>query len=217
MNAFWSQSVLRRLLIRRLLECLLLLVLVGACFLAYREVYKARLALEEEQLRLVSQPKYLQHLSTLRGDLRGRSTDIERILQLVVDGADIVNFIAHLEETATNHDILLEVPSIVEVQEQNAEGQPIESTGPFRAIQLTISGQGEPSDLLEYIHKLEHDQRLVAVPVWEISTDVSSGVALSQTQARAVGDEERVVEPAVSSKLQAEFILVVHNEKYSSQ
>lgn len=217
MRGFWSHSELRRLVIWRGIELVVLLAIVGACFWAYRVVYKMRVALEEEQLRLVEQPQYLQHFSALRGDLRGRSSDIERILALVIDGGDIVSFIAHLEETAKSFDVSLEVPSIVEVPERDETEQLIEASGPFRSIQLTIKGLGEPANLLEFIHKLEHDQQLVALPEWEISTDAGSEAAFRQTYGLVVGGEGSAMEPESPSVLSAELILVVHNEKYSSQ
>jgi hypothetical protein len=117
---------------------------------------------------------------------------------------------------ARTHNVVVEVPTIDEVILQDEAGQIIEPNGPFRSIKLTIGGDGSPADLLEFVHKLEHGSRLVSLPQWEISVDTRGGaLAGSVVAGREIGEAGLNVARERPSKLNAEIILLVHNEKYS--
>lgn len=207
---------LRRSIILRSLESILLLLVVAAGAVGYGKVKATLAAVERQQAAIAARPEYLLRLATIQTQLRDRSPDSKRILQLILDPADIVGFIAGIEATADRHQVVLAVPSINEVKILNAAGLPIDPTGPFRSIQLSINAVGKPSDLLEYVHELEYGPHLVTLPKWSITVGAATPVAFSSSNAtRLAGGAPASALAPPPGKLEAEVILLVHNEKFS--
>lgn len=218
MPAFWSDAKLKRMLLLRLGEIGALVMLLVGCYVGYGRVEALEVVVEKERLRIASRPQYLLSLSALQTELRGRGADINRIAALVTNPQDIVQFIADIENLARTHTVVVEVPTIDEVILLDEAGQPLPATGPFRSIKLTISGEGSPEDLLEYVHKLEYGSRLVSLSQWDIAVDMRDSVVIgSALGAREIGEVAPESTASRPSKLNAEIILLVHNEKYSSQ
>lgn len=218
MRTLWSDAQLKRMLFLRLLEVASLVALVAGCFVGYSRVKAVEVLVEQERLKVASRPEYVLHVSALQTELRGRAADIDRVAALVADPEEIVQFIEDIENVARLHKVILEVSTIDEVAVFDEQDQPIEPQGPFRSIKLMINGQGSTEDLLEYLHKLEHGSPLVSLPAWAVAVDrretAATGSALS---AREIGQAAPEAPAGRPSTLQAEIILLVHNEKYSAQ
>jgi len=217
MLALFSNPHLRNQLVLRGVEGALLLgVLVGAV-LGYRFVHEARLAIAQEESALSAEPQYFLALSTLQEELRGRNRDIERIVQLALAPNDIVAFIDTVEKMAGARHLQLKVSDIGEVELRNDIGEVIPQTGPFRSIHLTIKGQGEGRDLVEFVHELEYSPYLVTLPHWRVSYDPAAAIAAQQADAAREIDAVAAGKsaPPAPVELTAEILLLVHNEKYS--
>ena len=216
MKGLWTNRDTRRLVLARLLEGSGLLLIIVACVWGYGQAWQTHEAVSAAQVRLADHPQYLLRLSSVQQELRGRSPDIERILRLVGDSQAIVGFIEELEETAQGRRVVLEVPSINEVQEVDETGQLVELRGPFRSISLTIAAHGRAEDLLQYIHDVEHAPHLVSLRDWNITAALAAvPVAAAAPDTRQAGSTAQSTVPVRVGQLDAELILVVHNEKYS--
>ncbi len=216
MKAQGGNHEVRRLLLYRCLEVGLVLLIIGICVWGYGRTRQTQNAVEAEQARLADRPNYLLRLSTVQQELRGRSPDLERILRLIKSSQDIVTFIEELEAGAQGYKVVLEVPNINEVQRLDEAGEPIEERGPFRSISLIISAHGKAEDLLHYVHAMEHAPYLVSLRDWDITAHSTAAPVMSSVVgAREVGKTNTVVAPANVSQLNAELILVVHNENYT--
>ncbi len=216
MKELWANKEVRRLLLYRFLEVGVVIVIIALCVWGYNKTRQTQRAAATEQARLAMRPQYLVRLSTVQQELRGRTPDLDRILQLIKSSQEIVGFIEELEETAKDYKVILEVPDIAEVQRLDEAGVPVVEGGPFRSISLTISAQGRAEDLLQYIHDVEHAPHLVSLRDWNITVDsVTESSVSSGLGAREVGSAGSTPAPRKTSQLDAELILVVHNEKYS--
>lgn len=217
MKKLWANKTVRRLLLYRLAEASLFIAVLGVCVVGYGKTKEARVAAEQAQSRLAGRPQALLRVSTVQSELRARAHDVERILQLVLNSHDLVPFIEDLEATARQNKIILEVPSIIEVPAAGVIGQSIAAHEPFRAISLKISAHGAPENLLQYIHDVEHGAHVVSLRDWDIHSNPSAAFAAASSAlaVQEAGDEEKPAPPAAASQLNAEVILIVHNEKYS--
>jgi Tfp pilus assembly protein PilO len=216
MKELFSNPQLRRQLMTRAVELIMLAAVAAAGWFSYGHVQAKRMAVASKEEQLAAEPQQLMAVSRVQGELRAREHDVARILAFVTHQNDIVGFIENIEEAAKKYDIALSVSSIDEVQEVDELGEPREPTGPFRSIRLLITGLGEASDLLEYMHTLEHEPRLLTVTEWDISADAAGAAAISQISAgRAIEEGVVTTAPAALAKLNAEIILLIHNEKYS--
>lgn len=215
-NILW-QSELRSAWLRRLLELLVLAAVVAGCVVGYTLVRAERDKLLREQVRQEDMPKALLQTSALQRELRERAHDIERILQLVVDPQDIATFIGSLEESARRAGIVVEVPAIEEVAEREGGQEAASTDNPLRSIRIKIVGRGKPLALLKFMHELEYGPYLVVLADWEISTRTPAG-SLVVGSARLVGDEgDEKAPPTAAGQLDAELIVLVHNESYESK
>lgn len=217
-NILW-QSDLRPAWLRRLLELLVLAAIIAGCVVGYTLVRAERDKLIREQVRQEALPEALLQTSALQRDLRERAHDIERILHLVVDPQDIATFVGGLEESAGRAGIVLEVPAIEEVAEREREEKGAAlADNPLRSIRMKIVGRGKPLSLLEFLYQLEYGPYLVVLADWEISTAARAG-SFVVGSARLVGEEEiESARPAaVAGQLEAELIVLVHNESYESK
>lgn len=219
MRSLLRQSDLRGAWLRRLLELLVLAAVVAGCVVGYTLVRMERDKLMREQIRHEALPEARQQTSALQRDLRERAHDIERILQLVVDPQDIATFVGGLEESAGRAGIVLEVPVIEEVAERVGEEEgAAPADNPLRSIRMKIVGRGKPLALLDFLHELEYGPYLVALADWKISTAAGAG-SFVVGSARLVGEEEiESARPAAAAgQLDAEIIVLVHNENYESK
>lgn len=215
MKKIWAQQGVRRLLLYRLFEVCAVLLIIFATIMAYGLTRRAQIEVETEQKHLVNRPHYLLQLTTVQQELRGRMPDLERVLRLIHNPQDIITFIEDMEETAAGYNIDVEVPSINEVKELDEAGVPIEERGPFRSISLTIHGQGKTENLLQFLHEIEHAAYLVSLKDWSIAAQsVTVSPAPVTAGAREVGGGSSVLALPKVGQLDAEFILVVHNEGY---
>jgi len=216
MKQFFTDPALRRLLVLRGAEAAVLSGLIVACVLGYRLTRQARLVALQEENELGAKPNYILALSQLQGEMRDRAHDIDRILALVEHPDTIVHFIESIESTATRYGVEVSVSRIDEVEERNEGGEVIAPTGPFRSINLTLTAAGSGDDLLEYLHNLEQGQRLLVIREWDVSYDETAAVAESQLEtAREIGEAPPRAAATPSAKLEAELILLVHNETYA--
>lgn len=216
MKKLWAAPAIRRILLYRLADVSIIVTLLVASAAGFMNTKAARATAEQAQFLLANRPQILLRLSTAQGELRDRAHDLERIFKLVKNSQDIVVFIEDLETAAREQRIVLEFPVINEVPGLIESDQNVPLHGPFRAISLTISAYGEPEDLLQYIHDVEHGQHLVALSEWHINAKPAA-VPVAISSALAVRESGEEAEPALSaaSQLDATLILVVHNENYS--
>ncbi|MEX1997967.1 MAG: hypothetical protein WEA04_04845 [Candidatus Andersenbacteria bacterium] len=203
----------RRLLFNRGLELLIIVVLIIALFYFRELIHSKRVMVYQLQRQLDEAPQYAAQQVSLRTELEKSAHDIVRIESLLVRREALGDFVSLLEKQARQNRVTLRVPDIKEEMVLSAEGKPVAATGPYRDIRLQVTATGEPNDLLQLLHQLEHLPHAVRLPAWSITTTNTAVLLDLRPQAPVIGpDGKEVPVVAPGGLLEATMILTIRQD-----
>lgn len=159
---------------------------------------------------------YAQHLAdqlpaqravnvVIANDLAKYQSDIATAARVVIGRDDLVKVVSALEAAAEDNRVAITIPLVTEHKKVNAEGQPVEGSGPTLDARLQIIATGDPVRLLQFAYAAEHLPYLVALVSLQLETIAPD----NQNSLAANAPDGAAIPPAVTGRLEMDVIVTV--------
>ncbi|MEX1112140.1 MAG: hypothetical protein WEC84_01645 [Candidatus Andersenbacteria bacterium] len=185
--------------------------LIAGIVYANRYIRVQQQAVEAKKQAVLQQPEDLIHASTLKAELSKHQFDIDRIRTYVLKREEIAEAVGWIEGEGQKLNVSVTVSDIKEVAVLDAAGNPLPQTGPLQKISLEVVGSGLPSNVLSFLHQVEHAPYLIYMDKWAVSSSTRPG-STGVSSAAPSGNEVSSA-PAVSAVLSADVIMFVHSNE----
>ena len=172
MKRFFKNQVLRRRIIARSVEALLLIAGVVGVVWGVGYVSSLRSQACQTQQLIEQRPNDALYFAGLKNALRENENDLTELSTLVPDREELGDLIGSLEALGRRYNVTVLVPEVAEVVVLNEGGILVPPTGPFLDIRMETTAEGEPLDLLRWLYAVEHMPYLVEIPTWHVQTGV---------------------------------------------
>lgn len=159
---------LRKLWAARLLEVGVVTLLVVAITLSLGPIKAKRAGVVSAQARLERFPELVNQATTSAAELKRHEHDISRLRALIVPREAIDTFLNRLETEAALHRVQVLIPDIQEETKLDKNKKPIPQTGPYLEVRVTVKAAGDPTNLLAYLHTIEHLPYTLRLASWDV-------------------------------------------------
>lgn len=124
--------------------------------MAHTQVAALKSKQAEDLARLEQLPLIELEAANQQADFDRREFDIRRIKTLLVNRNDIARVVADIEREGRSQELIVTVPEIIEIQQIDANGKVVSASGSTESIGIKVSVQGDPDDIVTFIHSVEH-------------------------------------------------------------
>ena len=153
--------------------------------------------------------------AVLEEEVDKRSNDIDRIKMLVVHRDEIGQVIGELEREAKKYGVELRVPSVKE-EVKLEEEEPVEVSGLWREVRMSLVVIGSPEDLLGFLHAVEHEPYLMTAVAWRLEAQapvLARGVAALMPSRVLSEAPEGQVPAKTNSSMKVDVVLTTLDNK----
>ncbi|MBI1833601.1 MAG: hypothetical protein HYR90_02125 [Candidatus Andersenbacteria bacterium] len=176
----------------------ILILVCAGLYILHNQAMAARNAYTAAINELEQTPLRLLESASRAADLSRREFDISRIQHLLVPRNQIVDVVSAIEAQAKRHQVEVSIPEIVESEEAG---------GVIQDITVRVSVDGNPENIVDFSHSVEHLPYLLNVERWSLST---RSFAVPQSAAQAPTSRTTEV-TAITGHAEIEIIVVVSN------
>jgi len=159
----------RRAIVYRVLEAGILLSVVVLIVYGVYGVQDKRRQLAVAAERLAEGPQTVIRQATLERLVADRKHDVDRISAHVLQRESVGDFVGKLEGEAARFDILVQVPTITE-EENDDMADPV-----LDDITVSLRAEGTAGNLLLFLHAVEHLPFLIDVREFNLDTGGGAG------------------------------------------
>lgn len=158
----------------------------------------ARRSLADQEQQVLQVPETQARGAHLRSEVEKRQLDIQRIEAFLVDKDQLGEVVGEIESAGAARGLSVRVPAVEEKPRLDEQGNEAPPSGPLYEVRLKITATGSAGQLTQFLHDLEHMQRLAYFESWRL--DAEKETARNQVN-------------GPSALLLADFIVTVRREK----
>ena len=192
----------------RVVKVILFAVIVIGAVQAWRYLDSYRAEVYEKQSQLAKVPEELVRYAAIKAEINKRELDVSRVEAFIVSREQLAEVVGEIEAVGRALSLAVSVPEVAEKQLLDDKGNQIEPSGPLIDVRMKIVASGPPKNLIQFLHSVEHMQRLVYLESWRL--DASERAAQNQISIspldRQIETQERL------GLLTAEIIVAVKRE-----
>lgn len=207
---------LKKLIITRVVELMIVAVLAGGVVLAANLVRGVRVRLMERQIKLEASLNEAVHRAVVADKLALYDKEIKRVMDMVPWRDEVGQVVETVDNEARRWGVTVLVPKISEEQKYDENGTVIEQTGPTRLIRLTVEASGDPQALVNLLHSLENLPYLMTPVSFVLDNEanqVSAVGAIALAPTGPASEEAAPIVPVKMAILKADFLLTVRVEE----
>lgn len=207
-----EQEKLKQLKSRRFFELFVIVVLIillvgGVMFIQQVQRQGAIEVKKVEEL-----PHELVELASLRAELQRRQSDLGQLEKLVLQRSQINEFLSSLETLGARHGARVRVTDLKEQVALDNLGNAV-SEGGRQNVEVLVTAVGEPSELLRWLHQVEHMPYLVKLDGWRFRTGLAVRLTTGTSGAPTDSPNGQAVEDEIATgQVDAHLILTMQND-----
>lgn len=200
---------LRTLALNRLVEVVVVILMIIGHVWLWSQVVEERNAMYEQQRQIEEAPQRAAQQVALGSQLELFQHDINRIQNLLLQRSAVGSFVGVIEQQGRLHGVRLTVPDIVEEKVRGENGQEVVKASSFPEVRFTVLASGDPIQLVQLLHALEHLPYVIRLANWNISTNPAVVPAELRQEVPAAVDAA-VSTPVAAGYLEADLIVTLY-------
>lgn len=175
---------------------MLLVAVTGLTYVHY-SITGLRREVAQQQSTLAEKPDQIFYEAALEAELSKHAFDITRINAYVPPREEIINVIATIEAEGQAHSAAVTIAEIKEKLVLDAANKPVPATGPVEDVIIELVAIGSPTNLMNFLHGLDHLPYVLHVESWHLSPDKSAQPPPTTSDVQAAPRQSRLEVTAV--------------------
>lgn len=146
----------KKILTEWFVKSLIVIGVVVALYLSHGYVLHTRNERARALAQLEDVPNKALEATAQQTDLARYGFDVQRIEKMLITREDIVTVVSSIEQEGLRQGLVVQVPTIGEIQQVDEEGKATEEKGPVVDVKINISVDGSPEKIVAFVHSVEH-------------------------------------------------------------
>ncbi len=189
-------------------EIVLASVLIVGLVWGHQQLRDLQQRITTAQAAMAMLPQQQIAVQNAKMDLKKYEPALQRLMILLPRREAVGDIVARIENEANKQGLKAIVADVKEEVRLGKDNKPIAQSGPYQEVRFTVQSYGDPIELLQYLHSLEHLPYVLKVPEWHITTQylvLPSALTISVPA-------EQAVAPRPAGLLEAAMVLTIIKE-----